>query len=95
MNGTVRIKNSTSAQAVVIPYKSVVEQLGEFFVYIPGDSNKVSQRKVVLGKALGNNIIVNDGLKPGDKIVTEGVQNLREGVKVTIGTPAPAQPAKK
>jgi len=90
MNGTIRIKNGASAQTVVIPNKAVVEQLGEFFVYIPGDSNKVTQRKVVLGEALGKDIIVKQGLQQGDKIVTEGVQNLREGVKVTITTPAAA-----
>ncbi len=90
MNGTIRIKNGSGAQAVVIPNKAVTEQLGEFFVYIPGDSNKVSQRKVVLGEAIGKDIIVKEGLKQGDKIVTEGVQNLREGVKVTIAAPAAA-----
>jgi membrane fusion protein (multidrug efflux system) len=87
MNGTVRVRNSSSTQSVVIPYKAVIEQLGEYFVYVPGDSNKVSQRKIVLGKALGKDIIVQDGLKQGDKVVVEGVQNLREGVKVTIATP--------
>jgi membrane fusion protein, multidrug efflux system len=87
MNGIVRIKNNSAEQAIVIPYKAVTEQLGEYFVYTPGDSNKVSQRKVVLGKQLGANIIIRDGLKAGEKIVTEGVQNLREGVKVNIGTP--------
>ncbi len=94
MNGTLRIKNNTAKQSVTIPYKAVVEQLGEYFVYVPGDSSKVSQRKVVLGKPIGAKIIVKDGLKPGDKIVTEGVQNLREGVKVTIGKPVPAPPQK-
>lgn len=84
MNGTLRVLNSTSVQSVVIPYKSVVEQLGEYFVYVPGDSSKVSQRKVALGKQLGSNVIVKDGLKAGDKIVVQGVQNLREGVKVNI-----------
>lgn len=94
MNATVRVKNNANAQLVVIPYKAVVEQLGEFFVYVPGDSNKVSQRKVVLGKAIGTNIIVRDGLNAGDKIVTQGVQNLREGVKVSTGAAAAAKPAK-
>ena len=84
MNGTVRVKNSSATQAVVIPYKAVVEQLGEFFVYVPGDSSKVSQRKVALGQQLGENVIVKDGLKAGDKVVTQGVQNLREGVKVNV-----------
>jgi membrane fusion protein (multidrug efflux system) len=90
MNGTIRIKNGATAQTVVIPNKSVVEQLGEFFVYIPGDSNKVTQRKVVLGEALGKDIVVKQGLQQGDKIVTEGVQNLREGVKVNIVAPGAA-----
>lgn len=89
MNGTVRIKNGTAAQSIVIPYKAVVEQLGEYFVYVPGDSNKVTQRKVVLGKNMGADIIIKEGLQAGDKVVTEGVQNLREGVKVNIA------PAKK
>ena len=95
MTGTVRIRNSASEQSIVIPYKAVVEQLGEYFVYMPGDSSTVSQRKVVLGKQMGTNIIVKEGLAEGDKIVTEGVQNLREGVKVKIGAPTPAAAPKK
>jgi len=90
MNGTLRIKNNSSAQSVIIPYKAVVEQLGEYFVYIPGDSNKVSQRKVILGKSVGTNVIVKEGLQEGEKVVTEGVQNLREGVKVNIVAPSAA-----
>lgn len=90
MNGTVRVKNSNKTQSIVIPYKAVVEQLGEYFVYIPGDSSKVSQRKVVLGKQIGADIIIIDGLHAGDKIVTQGVQNLREGVKVNMGNAIPA-----
>ena len=79
MNGTVRVKVSTAAQSILIPFKAVTEQLGEFFVYVPADSNKVSQRRVVLGKQIGKDIIVKDGLKDNEKIVVEGVQNLREG----------------
>ena len=69
-----------SEKSVIIPYKAVTEQLGEFFVYVVGDSNKVSQRKVVLGKQIGTKVIVKDGLKEGEKIVVQGVQNLREGL---------------
>ncbi len=94
MTGTVRIRNNSSQQSVLIPYKAVVEQLGEYFVYMPGDSSKVSQRKVVLGKTIGTDIIVKEGLSAGETIVTEGVQNLREGVKVNAG-PAPTVAPKK
>lgn len=95
MNGTVRVKSNTAAQSILIPYKAVTEQLGEFFVYVPGDSNKVSQRKIVLGKQVGTDVIVRDGLKEGEKVVVEGVQNLREGAVVNIVPATGADPAKK
>jgi membrane fusion protein (multidrug efflux system) len=89
MTGTVRVLNSASSESVIIPYKAVTEQLGEFFVYVEGDSSKVSQRKLALGQPIGQNIIVKEGLKPGEKIVVEGVQNLREGAVINT-QPAPA-----
>ena len=87
MNGTVRVKNNASAQAILIPYKAITEQLGEFFVYVPNDSNKVSQRKVVLGKQIGKDVIIKDGLKSGENVVVQGVQNLREGAMIQTGPP--------
>lgn len=91
MTGTVRVLNNGSAKSVVIPYKAVTEQLGEFFVYVAGDSSKVSQRRLVLGQPIGSNIIVKEGLKEGEKIAVEGVQNLREGAVIKTDTaPAPA-----
>jgi membrane fusion protein, multidrug efflux system len=92
MNGTVRIKSNAAAQSILIPYKAVTEQLGEYFVYVPGDSNKVSQRKVVLGKQIDKNIIIKDGLTAGEQVVVEGVQNLREGAIIDT-TPPAAKPA--
>ena len=97
MSGTVRVLNSSTTTSVIIPHKAVTEQLGEFFVYVVGDSNKVTQRKLVLGKQVNANIIVRDGLKPGETIVVQGVQNLKEGVAITTDTakaPAAQQPKK-
>ena len=93
MTGTVRVL-STSKKAIIIPYKAISEQLGEFFVYVPSDSNKVTQKRVQLGTTVGANIIVKDGLKQGDKIIIEGIQNLREGAVYTTETPS-ATPVKK
>lgn len=96
MNATVRVRNNAASEATIIPYKAVIEQLGEFFVYVAGDSSKVSQRKVQLGKQIGSDIIVKSGLQDGDKIVVEGVQNLREGAVVTTAPPkAPGAPPQK
>ncbi len=89
MNGIVRIRSNNASSSLIIPYKAVVEQLGEFFVYVPGDSDKVSQRKIQVGKQIGNNVIIKDGLKEGEQVVIQGVQNLREGSVITTKPPAP------
>jgi len=83
MTGTLRVL-STKEKSILIPYKSITEQLGEFFVYTVQEENKVSQQKVKLGKQVGKNIIVENGLKTGETIVVEGVQKLREGATVSI-----------
>jgi membrane fusion protein (multidrug efflux system) len=87
MTGTIRVLNNAK-NAVLIPYKAVTEQLGEFFVYVVGDSSKVSQRKIALGQQIGTTVIVKDSLQPGEKIVVQGVQNLREGSKIKIDSTA-------
>lgn len=89
MSTTVRVLNNTTEKSIIIPYKAVTEQLGEYFAYVVGDSNKVAQRKLVLGEQVGTNIIIKNGLKEGEKIVVQGVQNLRQGAVVTTEQPAP------
>jgi len=59
---------------------------------VVGDSNKVHQQRVELGPQLGGNVVVKTGLQTGDKIVVEGVQNLRQGSVITT---TPVQPQKK
>ena len=85
MSGTLLVMAKV-ANSIVIPYKAINEQLGEFFVYMP-DSAKATQRKVVLGKPVGKNIIVKNGLQEGESIITEGIQNLREGAPIVISNP--------
>jgi membrane fusion protein (multidrug efflux system) len=91
MSATVRVLNNAAENAVVIPNKAITEQLGEFFVYVVGDSSKVSQRKLSLGKQIGTDVIVKDGLKAGEKIVVQGVQNMREGAVITTQAPGAAK----
>lgn len=91
MSGRLRVLNNGSQKAVIIPYKAVTEQLGEFFVYVV-NGDKVSQRKVTLGKQIAKNIIIREGLQEGETIAVEGVQNLREGASITIAQPGEAAP---
>lgn len=84
MNTTVRVKNTATKNATIIPHAAVNEQLGEFSVYVLGDSSKVHQQKIDLGTTMGDSIIVKEGLRPGQKIVVQGIQNLHEGSVVKV-----------
>lgn len=94
MNGTVRVENGAGSRSILIPFKAVTEQLGEYYTYVVGDSSKVAQRKVQLGQQTGGFVAIKNGLQPGDKIVVEGVQNLKQGSVITTSPPA-AQPQPK
>jgi membrane fusion protein (multidrug efflux system) len=87
MSGKLRVLSNATEKSVVIPFKAVNEQLGEFFVYL-ADSAKATQRKVMLGKQVGKNVIVKNGLKEGETIVVEGIQNLREGSAIQVAEPS-------
>ncbi|MBS1932396.1 MAG: efflux RND transporter periplasmic adaptor subunit [Bacteroidetes bacterium] len=89
----VRVKHNAGESSLLIPYKSVVEQLGEYFVFVVKD-NRATQHKVSLGTRINDKIIVRSGVEQGDSIVTEGVQKLRDSSIVRVGAPKAAPPAK-
>lgn len=82
MNTNVLVKNTSTTKMPVIPYKAVTEQLGEFTVFVVTDSSTVDQRPVKLGIKIADKVVINEGVKAGEKIVVEGAQNLQQGVKI-------------
>lgn len=88
-----RVKHPSGDNTLLIPNKAVVEQLGEFFVFVAGPDNKALQRKVLLGTRINDKIVVRSGLQEGDKVITEGVQKLRDSSAIQIGQPKPAAAA--
>jgi membrane fusion protein (multidrug efflux system) len=93
MNTLVRVSNVDAGHQLIIPNRALTEQLGEFFVYVVGDSNKVSQRRVTTGIHVQDMVVIRDGLKSGEKIVSDGVQNLRQGAVVNPTSAAAGQAA--
>ncbi len=89
----IRIKHSSGDSTLLIPYKAVVEQLGEFFVFVV-NGDRARQRKVSLGTKINDKIVVKTGLKEGENVVTEGVQKLRDSSAIQIGAPKAAPAAK-
>ena len=86
----VRARIVWSAQpALTLPALAVSRVNGQYFAWVAESGEKglvARQRPVKLGELVGNDYIVIDGLKTGERVVTSGVQKLAEGVPV-----APAQ----
>ncbi len=96
MSCNVRVKNKTNESTTLIPSKAIVEQMGEFFVFVVDDKDTARQHKVEIGPALHNKTVIYSGVKAGEEIVIEGVQKLRDKTPVQIGAPGQAaQPAAK
>ena len=78
--------NFGSNNSVVIPDVAVVKQQGsgERFVYVLNEDGTVSYVRVVLGRRMGAEYEVLEGLKDGDKIVTGGQIRLKDGIKVSV-----------
>ena len=82
--GKVRFVADIKKGAMVIPQEAVNELQGSYQVAVVGDDNKVSIRPVKMGERIGAMWEVTDGLKPGERVVVQGVQKVREGSPVTV-----------
>jgi len=82
--GKVRFVPDTVHNALVVPQEAVTELQGNFQVAVVDQDNKVSIRPVKTGERIGPLWQVTDGLKPGDRVVVQGVQKAREGATVTV-----------
>ena len=83
-------------QVLTIPLTSVVRINGQYFGFVAearGPGAVARQRRLTVGDVVGNDYVVRAGLTPGDRVITGGVQKLRDGVPV-MAMPAPAPAAK-
>ena len=65
--------------ALLVPQKAVTEMQSAKIVYVVGDNNKVALRSVTLGERVGEDYIVTEGVKAGERIIVEGLQKVRPG----------------
>jgi membrane fusion protein (multidrug efflux system) len=68
--------------SILVPQRAIAELQGKNFVWVIGPDNKAAQHTVKVGSQIGQDILVLEGLKPGDRIVTDGLQKVRDGVLV-------------
>lgn len=88
-----RLLAGVNAGAILVPQQGVSRSpTGEATALVLGEGNKVERRRLVLERAVGNQWLVTQGLKVGDKLIVEGLQRARPGQAVT---PVPAGSAPK
>ena len=90
----VRVVADTKKGAVLVPQRAVSELQGSYQVALVGTDNKVTMKVVKPGLRDGNMWVIDEGLKPGDRIVVEGIQRVRSGMTVVPKAPGSAEPPK-
>jgi len=80
--GKVRTAVRVQQDALLVPQRAVSELQGGFQVAALDHENKVSIRTVKVGDRVGAQWIIVDGLKPGERVIAEGVQKVRPGMQV-------------
>jgi membrane fusion protein (multidrug efflux system) len=81
--GRVRALTEVKTNALVVPQRAVAELQGAYQVWLIGSTNQIHIQPVKVGEQVGQGWIIEQGLKPGDRVVVEGTQKAKEGVVVS------------
>ncbi len=93
----VRAVTHTKKGGLLVPQRAVTELQGSYQVAVVGPDGKVDIRPVKTGARVQNLWVIDQGLKPGERVVAEGVQKVRQGMRVNpkpFGAPAKEAPVK-
>jgi len=78
----VRATVGTVENALLVPQRAVTELQGNYQVAVVGDGNKVAIENVKVGDRVGTQWLINEGLKPGQLVIADGVMKVRPGIQV-------------
>jgi multidrug efflux system membrane fusion protein len=89
----IRLLVDTHKDVTIMPTAGIQRGVPGTFVYLVNSDNTVSVRKVALGVTDGERVEVTSGLAPGDRIVVDGADKLRDGAKINVRTEADTKPS--
>jgi membrane fusion protein (multidrug efflux system) len=78
----VRALTLTKRAALLVPQQAVTELQGSYQVAVVGAADKVDIRPVKVGERVDNLWVIDQGLKPGERVIVEGVQKVKQGMNV-------------
>ena len=84
MFGRIKVDLGMRPDSILVPERAVAELQGKTFVWVVDSDNKTTQRAVKVGDTIGENALIIDGLKSGERVIIEGVQKVREGALVQV-----------
>jgi len=86
-----------SDPGLTVPVTAVMRVNGQYFAFVAEKHDKgglvAKQRAVQLGDIIGNDYVVREGLKPGEQLITAGLQKIGDGAPVAAAAPAPEPPS--
>lgn len=85
----VRVRIGTPHDSILIPEKAMGTDQGQKFLYVVNDQDTVEYRQVKIGTLTDGLRVIDEGLKPGERVIVSGLQRVRPGAKVD---PKPAPP---
>jgi membrane fusion protein (multidrug efflux system) len=78
----VKINIDTAKEGILIPQRAVTELQGMNRVFVVAENDTVQERKVKLGPKIDNLWLVQEGIKPGERVIFEGIQKIADGIVV-------------
>ena len=78
----VRLKSRVAKDAILIPQRCVMEIQGLYYVFVVNAENIIETRDIKAGSKVGSFWLISEGLKPGEKVVFEGLQKVKDGAAV-------------
>lgn len=81
--GRIKAETEVRHDALLIPQRAVNELQGSYQVAVVDSNNIVQIRSVALGPQLGSELIITSGINPNERVVTEGVSKLKDGMRVS------------
>jgi multidrug efflux system membrane fusion protein len=88
----IRLGLDTQKNAIIIPAVAIQRGPNGTFVYVIESDNTVAMRPVKMGLSVNNNVSIDDGVQPGDRVVVDGAEKLAEGMKVSVRAGAVPKP---
>ena len=84
MFARVRVTTEVREDAILVPQRAVQDLIGKSMITIAGEGDKAEVRSVKTGARMGNLWLIEEGLKPGERVVVDGIQKVRPGQQMNV-----------